>query len=158
MLYYNILPIETYLSASNDQKNNTSLLTEEQLFREPDSRYMNEGQLEFFRNRLNEFRESTHARIEETKKNMVKPMGISDENDRASSEELSNTALRIVDREQKLLRKIDKSLVRIDTGDYGYCLESGEPIGIPRLLARLTAEYCTEVKTLMEIKEHQYKD
>ena len=89
---------------------------------------------------------------------MVNPMDSSDLNDRASSEEQSSVALRIVDREQKLLPKIQQSLERIRLGEYGYCMESGEPIGIARLLARPTAEYCTEVKTLKEMKEHQYRD
>ncbi len=87
---------------------------------------------------------------------MASPISSSDANDRASSEEQSNLALRIVDREQKLLPKIRQSLERIRLGDYGYCQESGEPIGIPRLLARPTAEYCAEVKALKEIKEHHF--
>ena len=136
----------------------TKLLTEKQILKQPKSRYMNDEQLAFFEKRLLEFREATLARIEQAKKNMSKPMGISDENDRASLEEQSNIALRIVDREQKLLPKIDKSLKRIQLRDYGYCIESGEPIGIPRLLARPTAEYCAEVKTLREMKEHNYND
>jgi len=133
-------------------------LTEEQILKEPESNYMNDEQLEFFRTRLIEFYESTMTRIEQAKKGMASPMGISDANDRASSEEQSAIALRIVDREQKLLPKIQKSLTRIRQGTYGYCLESGEPIGIPRLLARPTAEYSAEVKTLMEKKEYHYND
>lgn len=71
--------------------------------------------------------------------------------------EQSDIALRIVEREQRLLPKIQQALKRIRLGTYGYCLESGEPIGIPRLLARPTAEYCADVKALKEIKEHQYR-
>jgi DnaK suppressor protein len=66
--------------------------------------------------------------------------------------------MRIVDREQKLLPKIIKALERIRLGEFGYCKESGEPIGIPRLLARPTAEYCADVKVVKEIKEHVFKD
>jgi DnaK suppressor protein len=77
--------------------------------------------------------------------------------DRATWEEQSSISLRIVEREQKLLPKIKRSLTRIQSDDFGYCLESGEPIGIPRLLIRPTAEYSAEVKAIQEIKEHSYK-
>lgn len=132
-------------------------LSETQLLSAPASDYMNSEQLEFFRHRLIEFHDTTCARIQEAKAQMASPMGFSDQNDRASCEEQSAIALRIVDREQKLLPKIKKSLERIRLGEYGYCLESGEPIGIERLLVRPTAEYCTEVKALQEIKESNYR-
>ena len=135
-----------------------SLLTEEEILVAPESEYMNEEQLVFFEHKLQALYTSTCVRIQEAKESIVTPMEFSDDNDRASNEEQSAIALRIVDREQKLLPKIQQSLERLHSGDYGYCLESGEPIGIPRLLARLTAEYCTEVKAQKEIKEHQYKD
>ena len=132
-------------------------LSEEEILAMPESDYMNAAQLEFFRSMLIKLQESTCVRIQEARNQMTSPMGFSDENDRASCEEQSAIALRIVDREQKLLPKIQQSLMRIRLNTYGYCLESGEPIGIPRLLARPTAEYCTEVKALKEIKEHHYK-
>ncbi len=131
-------------------------LSEQQILEAPESDYMNVEQLAFFKNRLLELHESTRARIEEAREQMASPMNSSDANDRASSEEQSAIALRIVEREQKLLPKIQQSLERIRAGTYGYCLESEEPIGIPRLLARPTAEYCAEVKTLKEMKEHHY--
>lgn len=134
------------------------LLSETEILSAPASDYMNAEQLAFFKNRLIELHESTCTRIKEAKEQMTTPMDFSDENDRASSEEQSAIALRIVDREQKLLPKIQQSLERIRLGSYGYCLDSGEPIGIQRLLARPTAEYCIEVKALKEIKEHSYKD
>lgn len=64
--------------------------------------------------------------------------------------------LRLADREYKLLRKIDAALRRLHTGDYGYCLETGEPIGIERLLIRPTAEFGTDVKLISEEKEKFY--
>ena len=82
---------------------------------------------------------------------------MNDEADRASYEEESRLALRIVDRERRLLPKIEAAMKRIANSDYGYCLESGEPIGIPRLLARPTAELCAEVKTLNEQKELNFR-
>lgn len=133
-------------------------LSEKQIKEASESDYMNAEQLAFFKNRLLELYESTSARIQEAKDQMADPLDFSDPNDRASWEEQSNIALRIVEREQKLLPKIRQSLERIRLGTYGYCLESGEPIGIPRLLARPTAEYCAEVKEVKEIKEVNYRD
>ena len=133
-------------------------LSEKQILEAPESDYMNADQLEFFRQKLVELHDSTLARIQEAKDQMSAPIAESDPNDRATSEEQSSIALRVVDREQKLLPKIQQSLERIRLGNYGYCLETEEPIGIPRLLARPTAEYCAEVKALKEIKEHQYRD
>ncbi|GAM57557.1 C4-type zinc finger protein [Vibrio ishigakensis] len=118
---------------------------------------MNDDQLRFFEHKLEELYESTCARIEEAKESIVAPMEFSDDNDRASSEEQSAIALRIVDREQKLLPKIQKTLRLLRAGDYGYCKESGEPIGVRRLIARPTAEYCAEVKAQKELKEHQFR-
>ena len=83
---------------------------------------MNEQQLEFFENKLKDLYESTCAHIQEAKESIVSPMGFSDDNDRASCEEQSALALRIIDREQKLLPKIQQSLKRLRAGDYGYVL------------------------------------
>lgn len=134
------------------------LLTEAQIKKAPESEYMNDAQLAFFRQRLIELHEATNVRIQEAKDQMATPPEFNDDNDRASWEEQNSISLRILDREQKLLPKILQSLERIRLGDYGYCLESGEPIGILRLLARPTAEYCAEVKAVKEIKEHSYRD
>ena len=136
----------------------TSNISEEMILAACDSQYMNPEQLDFFKQRLLDLHKSTCSRIDEARNKLVNPMDSSDSSDRASSEEQSSIALRIVDREQKLLPKIQQSLERIRLGEYGYCMESGEPIGIPRLLARPTAEYCTEVKTLKEMKEHHFRD
>ena len=133
-----------------------SQLSEAQIKEAPESDYMNEQQLAFFKQKLIELHESTGVRIQEAKDQMANPSDLSDANDRASWEEQSNIALRIVEREQKLLPKIRQSLERIRLGTYGYCLESGAPIGIPRLLARPTAEYCAEVKAVNELKENHY--
>ncbi len=134
-----------------------TLLTEQQLQKASESDYMNERQLAFFKDRLIALHGATRERIQEAKHQMASPPEFNDETDRASWEEECSIALRILDREQKLLPKIMQSLERIRLGTYGYCLESGEPIGIPRLLARPTAEYCSDVKALKEIEEHFYK-
>lgn len=134
------------------------MLNEDQIKAAPDSDYMNEAQLEFFKQLLLDLYDSTSARIEQAKQQMATPIDLNDENDRASMEEQNSISLRIFEREQRLLPKIQQSLKRIREGDYGYCLESGDPIGIPRLLLRPTAEYCAEVKAIQETKEKFYKD
>lgn len=79
-----------------------------------------------------------------------------DPNDRASTEEKYLLALRVRDRERKLLRKIDDALLRIEQRTYGWCAETGEPIGIPRLLARPTASLCLEAQERRELIERLY--
>ncbi|MGH1540243.1 MAG: TraR/DksA family transcriptional regulator [Arenicella sp.] len=140
-------------------KLNTIKLTEEQLIEAPQSNYMNAEQLAFFKNRLIEHYESINSRVQETKDQIANPSeDLSDPNDRASWEERSGIAFRIVEREQNLLPKIRQALERIRLGTYGYCIESDEPIGIPRLLARPTAEYCADVKEVQEHRETRYRD
>ena len=139
-----------------DSTNKISV-TKEQLLAASEQDYMNDDQLEFFKNLLLELHESTMVHIQDAKEQMVQPHDSSDASDIATWQEQSNIALRIAEREQKLLPKIQEALERIRLGSYGYCLESGEPIGIPRLLARPTAEYCADVKALQEIKEDHYK-
>ncbi|KJF81739.1 molecular chaperone DnaK [Photobacterium angustum] len=143
--------------------NNTEIrvLTEEQILQEPEDNYMDDSQLAFFKQRLIDLYESTSHHIQAAREEMghtADASDLSDVSDRATLEEQSGIALRIVEREQKLLPKIKLALERIRLGNYGYCLESGEPIGIPRLLIRPTAEYSADVKSLMEMKEIQYKD
>jgi len=132
-------------------------LTKDELLQAPEEDYMNNAQLAFFRELLEELRTETMDNIEAAKQQLAQPPEMNDEADRASYEEESRLALRIVDRERRLLPKIDTAIKRIVNGDYGFCLESGEPIGILRLLARPTAELCAEVKTLNERKELNYR-
>lgn len=118
--------------------------------------YMNAQQLAFFSDRLLTLKRETLGHIHAAQKRLGERLELNDDADLAQYEEQSRMALRIVDRETKLLHKIDAALARIRAGEYGYCLESGEPIGIDRLLIRPTAEYCAEVKTQMEEKEKHY--
>lgn len=120
----------------------------------PDSDYMNEQQLTFFRFYLIELHDSTREHIRDAKEQLLNRPELTDISDRASWEEQCAILMRVVDREQRLLPKIKESLERIRLGEYGYCQESGEPIGIARLLARPTAEYCADVKQTKESTEH----
>jgi DnaK suppressor protein len=76
-----------------------------------------------------------------------------DPNDRATQEEEFTLELRTRDRERKLIKKIEESLVDVENGDYGYCESCGVEIGIRRLEARPTATLCIDCKTLAEIRE-----
>lgn len=134
------------------------LLTKEQMLAAPEEDYMNAEQLAFFKQLLFELHESTLERVREAKEHMSSSFDSSDVSDRATWEEQANLSLRIVDREQKLLPKIQQALERIRCEEFGYCMESGEPIGIARLIARPTAEYSAEVKAIKEIKEQSYKN
>ncbi|MFQ3171408.1 MAG: DnaK suppressor protein [Oleispira sp.] len=122
-----------------------------------DEDYINAEQLEFFKVLLIELYETTKERVQEFKDQIANPMALSDQSDRATWEEQCAISLRIVEREQKLLQKIQQALERIRLGDYGYCKESGEPIGLQRLFVRPTAEYCVDIKVLQEIKENSYR-
>lgn len=132
------------------------LLSENDLKAASDSDYMNEAQLAFFKAYLIELHDNTRSHIRDAKEQMRNRPDLSDPSDRATWEEQCAILMRIVDREQKLLPKIQQALERIRLGEYGYCEETGEPIGIPRLLARPTTEYCADVKVCQELQEHIY--
>ena len=134
-----------------------SIMTKEELLAAPEEDYMNEQQQAFFRQLLLGLREETVESMEKAKKQLSSPPEMNDEGDHAAYEEESRLSLRILDRERRLLPKIEDALKRIATGDYGYCIESGDPIGIPRLLARPTAEQSAEVKALNERKEQNFR-
>jgi DnaK suppressor protein len=132
------------------------MMTEQELIKASPSSYMNIKQRAFFRDRLQVLRQQSLQTIEAEQRRLGERPELNDGADLAQYEETSRMGLRVIERETKLLRKIDKALKHIHTGDYGYCLESGEPIGIARLLIRPTAEYCAEVKNQMEKKEKHY--
>ncbi|MCX4193193.1 TraR/DksA family transcriptional regulator [Methylophaga sp. OBS1] len=118
--------------------------------------YMNDEQLAFFDQRLQDLRKETLAEIESLREEITQAR-VSDMSDRATLEEEAIIAIRIADRKRQLIPKIDAARQRIRQGDYGYCLQTGEPIGIARLLIRPTAEYCADVKTINERKESHYE-
>tara|TARA_A200000113_G_scaffold133233_1_gene119858 strand:- start:749 stop:1153 length:405 start_codon:yes stop_codon:yes gene_type:complete len=134
------------------------MLTKEKILKAPKKNYMNKDQLVFFQSLLNDLKQETLTHIREAKDRLSNPPSCSDEVDRAQHEIDSMLFLRIVERESKLLPKIDKAIIRIKAGDYGFCLETGEPIGLERLISRPTAEYCAEVKTINEEKEKHFVD
>ncbi len=122
----------------------------------PSGEYMSPPQLEFFRLRLEDERRRLLENVQGTLEQMQGIISEPDPNDRASTEENFSLEFRVRDRERKLLRKIDDALSRIEEGTYGWCQETGEPIGIPRLLARPTATFCIEAQERHELQERSY--
>jgi DnaK suppressor protein len=138
--------------------NGRRLPTEEQLLKMPDSAYMNEDQLAFFKYRLQRMEQELLANAGETTEHLRETVIVPDPADRATIEEEHALELRTRDRERKLLKKVQSALQRIDGGDYGYCEETGDPIGIPRLLARPTATLSLEAQQRRELKQKLFGD
>lgn len=134
-------------------------LTEAELMAMPDGEYMNDKQLDFFRARLEAQKEDLLSNAGETTEHLREDTSIvPDPADRATIEEEHALELRTRDRERKLLKKIEQSIARIDAGDYGYCDETGEPIGVGRLIARPTATLSLEAQQRRELKQKMFGD
>jgi DnaK suppressor protein len=133
-------------------------LTEAELLAMPESDYMNEAQLAFFRERLSAMRTELQLKVDETVEHMREQEIVADPADRATVEEEHALELRTRDRERKLLKKIDQTLLRIADGSYGFCEETGEAIGLPRLLARPTATMSVEAQSRRERKQKMFAD
>jgi DnaK suppressor protein len=134
------------------------LMTDQDLLNAPDKEYMNEAQLAFFKQRLLELRAQLLNNADDTGQHLRENEVTTDPSDRATLEEEYTLELRTRDRERKLLKKVEKSLKMIDDGSYGYCEETGEPIGVPRLLARPTATLSLEAQERRERVQRLYGD
>ena len=133
-------------------------LTEQELLAMSDKDYMNDKQLEFFRNRLTEMEAELRHNAGQTTENLRESTVVPDPADRATIEEEHALELRTRDRERELLKKVQAAIKRIDEGEYGYCEETGEPIGVRRLLARPTATLSLEAQERREIKQKMFGD
>jgi DnaK suppressor protein len=121
--------------------------------------YMGPKQLEYFRQKLLHWREELIEESRETISHLQHEVrDVGDEAERATRETENSLELRTRDRYRKLLRKIDKALARIDEGDYGYCEETGEEIGIDRLEARPIATLCLDAQERWELRQRQLGD
>ncbi len=121
--------------------------------------YMGKEQLSHFRVILNSWKRDLMEEVDRTMTHMKdEAANPPDPNDRATLESEFALELRTRDRERKLIRKIDEALRRIDDGTYGYCIETGEPIGVKRLEARPVATLCIEAQERRERREKQYGD
>ena len=156
----------TYTAAKKDPKlaNNWKTKTAEELtdaevMAMPDSEYMNDKQMAFFRLKLVQLKQDIHNSAGETTEHLREDtVVVPDPADRATIEEEHALELRTRDRERKLLKKIEQSIARIDAGDYGYCDETGEPIGVGRLIARPTATLSLEAQQRRELKQKMFGD
>ncbi len=134
-------------------------LTDAEVIAMPDDEYMNKTQLAFFKFKLCELRDSILKSASETTEHMRDDSAVvPDPTDRATIEEEHALELRTRDRERKLLKKIQQSIGRIDQDDYGYCDETGEPIGVSRLIARPTATLSLEAQQRRELKQKMFGD
>jgi len=138
--------------------NGKRLPTEEQLLKTREADYMNGEQLAYFKHRLQQMEGELLQNADETTEHLRETVIVPDPADRATIEEEHALELRTRDRERKLLKKVQQSLGRIESGDYGYCEETGDPIGIPRLLARPTATLSLEAQQRREMKQKMFGD
>ncbi len=134
-------------------------LSEPELMAMPDSEYMNEKQQDFFRAKLEALKDELLSAAGETTEHLREDTSIvPDPADRATIEEEHALELRTRDRERKLLKKISQALARLESGDYGFCDETGEPIGLGRLIARPTATLSLEAQQRRELKQKMFGD
>ena len=145
--------------ANNWKTKSVEELTDAEVVAMPDTEYMNDKQLAFFRMKLVQLKDDILTNAGQTAENLRDDtVVVPDPADRATIEEEHALELRTRDRERKLLKKIEQSIARIDAGDYGYCDETGEPIGVPRLLARPTATLSLEAQQRRELKQKMFGD
>ena len=134
------------------------VLTAEEILKMPEDDYMNAQQLEFFRRRLTDLEKEIRSNADQTTVNLRETTVVPDPADRATIEEEHALELRTRDRERKLLKKVQAAIKRIDDGDYGFCEETGDPIGVARLMARPTATLSLEAQQRRELKQKMYGD
>jgi DnaK suppressor protein len=145
--------------AQNWKTKSVAELSDAEVLAMSDTEYMNEKQVAFFRLKLVRLKDDMLANAGETTEHLREDtVVVPDPADRATIEEEHALELRTRDRERKLLKKIEQSIVRIDAGDYGYCDETGEPIGVGRLLARPTATLSLEAQQRRELKQKMFGD
>ena len=145
--------------ANNWKKKSAEELSDAEVLAMPDEEYMNDKQLAFFRLKLLGLKQDIHDSAGQTTEHLREDtVVVPDPADRATIEEEHALELRTRDRERKLLKKIEQSIARLDAGDYGYCDETGEPIGVGRLLARPTATLSLEAQERRELKQKMFGD
>jgi DnaK suppressor protein len=132
--------------------------TEKELLAQPADDYMSPAQLDFFKRKLIELETELRNNAGETTEHLRETVLVPDPADRATIEEEHALELRTRDRERKLIKKVQQALARIESGDYGFCEETGDPIGLKRLLARPTATLTVEAQQRRELRQRQFGD
>ena len=154
-----VIPKKDSKLANNWKTKPVAELTDAELIAMPDAEYMNDTQMAFFRLKLSQLKQDMLNNAGQTTENLREDtVVVPDPADRATIEEEHALELRTRDRERKLLKKIEQSIQRIDAGDYGYCDETGEAIGVGRLLARPTATLSLEAQQRRELKQKMFGD
>jgi DnaK suppressor protein len=154
-----MIPVKNPKLAHNWKTKTAATLSDEEVLAMPDEEYMNALQMAFFRLKLVQLKTDILTNASETTEHLREDTVIvPDPTDRATIEEEHALELRTRDRERKLLKKIEQSINRIDSDDYGYCDETGEPIGVGRLLARPTATLSLEAQQRRELKQKMFGD
>ncbi|MFM7801264.1 MAG: RNA polymerase-binding protein DksA [Limnohabitans sp.] len=154
-----VVPIRNLKLANNWRSKTPDTVTDEEVIAMSDDDYMNAFQMAFFRHKLVQLKTDILVNAGETTEHLREDTVIvPDPADRATIEEEHALELRTRDRERKLLKKIEQSIARIDAGDYGYCDETGEPIGVGRLIARPTATLTLEAQQRRELKQKMFGD
>ncbi len=153
-------PIKRDPKLANNWKNkNVEELSDAEILAMSDDEYMNDKQMAYFRLKLMRLKQDILASAGQTTENLREDtVVVPDPADRATIEEEHALELRTRDRERKLLKKIEQSIQRIDAGDYGFCDETGESIGVGRLLARPTATLSLEAQQRRELKQKMFGD
>lgn len=154
------VPLKKDPKLANNWKTKTAdQLSDAEVLAMSDDEYMNDKQMAFFRLKLSQLKQDILSNAGETTEHLREDTAVvPDPADRATIEEEHALELRTRDRERKLLKKIEQSIIRIDAGDYGYCDETGEPIGVGRLLARPTATLSLEAQQRRELKQKMFGD
>ena len=134
------------------------IASDEELLSQPGSEYMSPAQLDYFRRKLQSLEAELRVNAGETTEHLRETVLVPDPADRATIEEEHSLELGTRDRERKLIKKVEQAIARIDSGDYGYCEETGEPIGLQRLLARPTATLSVEAQERRELRQKQFGD
>lgn len=141
-------------------KNDVTKLTDADILNMPDNDYMNEIQLEFFKNKLLQNEQEILDNAKKTTDTFQEQETnyIADPSDRATIEEEYALELRTRDRERKLLQKIRRAIQLIESGEYGFCEDTGEPIGLKRLVARPTATLSIEAQERRETMQKHFAE
>jgi DnaK suppressor protein len=134
------------------------IASDKELLSQSGSQYMSPAQLDYFRRKLQNLEAELRVNAGETTEHLRETVLVPDPADRATIEEEHALELRARDRERKLLKKVEQAIARIDSGEYGYCEETGEPIGLQRLLARPTATLSVEAQERRELRQKQFGD
>lgn len=153
----NVAPKAATVLTMNGHKKYADL-TEAEVLKQPESEYMSKEQLAFFKEKLVELRGQILHNATDTGEHLRDNEVATDPSDRATQEEEYTLELRTRDRERKLLKKVDKVIRMVDDGSFGWCEETGEPIGLARLIARPTATLSIEAQERRERMQKLFGD